>query len=188
MWPWGHAAVGYLLYTLYRRHRSGLQPQGLPVVALGLGTQLPDLIDKPLAWNLGLLPNGRSLSHSLLVAVVVGVVLWIIATRLDRQSLAVAFGIGYISHLFADGLYPALAGEFYYLGYLAWPIVPALEYEGGKGVLAYLLAAEPTPTFVFEVVLALVTAGVWYRHGCPGLRSLVPPRFRNSEPDGQPEP
>lgn len=187
MWPWGHAAVGYLLYTLYCRVRLGWRPQGLPVIALGLGTQLPDLVDKPLAWNLSVLPNGRSLAHSLLVAGIVILALQIIAIRLERQPLVTALGLGYVSHLFADALYPALEGEFYYLGFLGWPIVPPVEYEGSESILAHLLAAEVTPTFVFETALALATIGLWYRHGLPGLRLLVPYASTDTDPEQRPE-
>jgi len=188
MWPWGHAAVGYLLYTVSCRVRLGWRPQGLTVIALGLGTQLPDLIDKPLAWNFSVLPNGRSLGHSLLIAGVVIIALQIVAIRLDREPLVTAFGVGYVSHLFADALYPALEGEFYYVGFLGWPLVPPVEYEGSDGILAHLLAAEVTPTFVFETVLALATLALWYRHGMPGLRTLVPYTSADTDPDQRLEP
>ena len=60
MLPWGHLAVGYLAYSLAVRVRSGGPPAGLAVAALAVGTQFPDLIDKPLVSWVSVLPSGRS--------------------------------------------------------------------------------------------------------------------------------
>lgn len=175
MWPWGHAAVGYLLYTAYRRYRFDLRPHGVAVVALAVGTQLPDLIDKPLAWQFHVLPNGRSFGHSLLIAAGLLVVLYLVARRIDAEESAVAFGIGYLGHLFGDALYPALAGEFHYLGFLGWPLIPAIEYDlATGGFLAHLLALDFGPPALFELGLTVVAAALWYRHGLPGLGVLLP--------------
>ncbi|WP_336001816.1 metal-dependent hydrolase [Halorientalis halophila] len=187
MWPWGHAAVGYLLYTVYRRKRFDLRPHGVAVVALAVGTQLPDLIDKPLAWQYALLPNGRSLGHSLVVALLLVALLWVVARRVDAGESAVAFGVGYVGHLFGDAFYHVLAGEFYYLGFLGWPLVPAVEYDlAGKGFLASLLSLELGPDAVFELGLALIAMALWYRHGCPGLSVLLP-GYSEGDPGEQPE-
>jgi hypothetical protein len=88
MWPWAHAALGYLAYTLYLRGRFNARPVGLPVVALGFGTQAPDLIDKTLAWYVGVLPYGRSLAHSLLAGspIMLAVVAVFRARGADRVS------------------------------------------------------------------------------------------------------
>jgi membrane-bound metal-dependent hydrolase YbcI (DUF457 family) len=175
MWPWGHAAVGYLLYTAYRRSRFDLRPHGVPVVALAAGTQLPDLIDKPLAWQFAVLPNGRSFGHSLLVAAALLVVLWAVAERLDARESAAAFGVGYVGHLFGDALYPALAGDFHYVSFLGWPLIPAIEYDlATGGFLDHLFALELGPLALFELGLTVVAVGLWYRHGLPGLGLLLP--------------
>ena len=49
--PWGHLAIGYLCLSLAIRARWRVPPQGPAVIAVAIGTQLPDLIDKPLAWT-----------------------------------------------------------------------------------------------------------------------------------------
>ena len=58
MWPWGHLAAGYPVYTAYTRLHTGDPPADVPALVALLGTQLPDLVDKPLA----VLPTVRSLS------------------------------------------------------------------------------------------------------------------------------
>lgn len=172
MFPWGHAAVGYLVYTVYSRKHLGVRPQAVPVLALALGTQFPDLIDKPLAWHLHVLPNGRSLGHSLVVVTGLLLGLWLVFSTPRDRKLLTAFGIGAVSHLFGDALYPALGGEWYYLGFLFWPVVPPITYDTTGGIVTHLLAVEVTPVFVFEIVLTLVATGLWLSHGRPGLRRL----------------
>lgn len=57
MWPWEHAAVGYLLCSAALAARRTVL-NDIPVIALGVATLLPDLIDKPLALWLGVFPEG----------------------------------------------------------------------------------------------------------------------------------
>jgi len=102
MLPWGHAAVGYLCYSFIVRVRDRRAPTGPAVLTLAVGTQLPDLIDKPLAWSLGILPSGRSLGHSLLFAVLLTIVVWVVAQRYDRQREVSALMVGHLLHVLAD--------------------------------------------------------------------------------------
>jgi hypothetical protein len=168
VWPWGHAAAGYLLYTLYLRTRYDRRPEGVATIVLGFGTQFPDLIDKPLAWTFGVLPTGRTLGHSLVIALLV-----LAAVRIVRNSqVSDAFAIGYLSHLATDALYPFVSGEFSDLSFFVWPILSSPDYETGQSFLAHLRGIEGSPTFLFEIVLAIVAFGVWLRHGRPGLATL----------------
>jgi len=129
MWPWAHAAVGYLLYATYA-YRRGLPLRGLPVVAAVIATQGPDLLDKPLAWTFAILPTGRSLGHSLFFAALLAAVGWYaLARRFGRPNIAVGAAVGYLSHLPADGLGAILAGRWADLSYLAWPLLPLPEYD-----------------------------------------------------------
>ncbi|SDM92711.1 LexA-binding, inner membrane-associated putative hydrolase [Halogranum gelatinilyticum] len=172
MWPWGHAAVGYLLYSLYSRSVRNQPPTGLTVVVVGFGTQFPDLIDKPLAWTVSVLPAGRSLAHSLLTAsLVIGVVV-VLARRANRSPLAGAFGIGYLSHLAADGLYPFLEGEFASLSYLAWPLLPLPAYETDKSILAHFAAFEFELFAMLEFGLVPLAFVVWVYDDYPGIDLL----------------
>jgi hypothetical protein len=69
MWPWEHVVVGYLAYSAVSHAVAGRAPSGRAAIAVAFAALLPDLVDKPLAWGLGVLPSGRSFAHSLVVAV-----------------------------------------------------------------------------------------------------------------------
>jgi membrane-bound metal-dependent hydrolase YbcI (DUF457 family) len=165
MWPWGHAAVGYLCYSALRVARADALPVArAPVLAVGVGTQVPDLVDKPLAWELGLLPGGRSLAHSLVILLPLLAVLWIRAAPENRRLVA-AFGVGLLSHPLADALYPILDGEIRALTFLAWPLLPLPAYDpSAYGLFEHLLSLRLTPRVIFEFALAAVAGAVWL-HG-----------------------
>ena len=172
MWPWAHAAVGYLCYTLYLRARRRETPTGEAAILLGVGTQLPDLIDKPFAWYVDVLPYGRSFAHSLVTGVPFVLVPVVVALdRRGRRDLAVAVTIGYLSHIAGDGYLAVLRGQWADLGYLVWPIVapPATETEG---LLAHLSDITAEPRFLFGFGLAAIGLAVWVRHGTPGVGTL----------------
>ncbi|WP_254864730.1 metal-dependent hydrolase [Halovivax gelatinilyticus] len=172
MWPLGHLAVAYLLYALARRVRSLGPPLVLPVVALAIGSQFPDLVDKPLAWYLGALPTGRTLAHSLLVLVPVSIVVYAATRRLGRSELGVAFAIGALSHALVDAL-PALwgAGE---ARFLLWPVLSVEPYETGVPSIAELFRQSlGDPYFLSEFVLAAIALYVWRGHGYPGTEPVI---------------
>jgi len=172
MWPWGHVGFGYLLYAVAVR-ATGKRATAGGSLAVGFGTLAPDLIDKPLAWWVAVLPNGRSLGHSLFTAgLVVGVVV-AYCRATDRSHVGAAFGLGYGSHLFADALYPLVGGDWYYLGFLAWPVVPPISYPTDKSFLAHLATLDVGWQFGLEAGLALLAAGVWWRGGLLGLRPVT---------------
>lgn len=172
MWPWGHAALGYLLYASYTRRRYDRPPDGPPTVLLLFGTQLPDLIDKPLAWTLPVLPSGRSLGHSLLL--LVPLVLVVAVAVQDRDpEWATALAIGALSHTVVDVLPALVRGEFAYTTSLVWPLLPPPPYDKqGRTIIGHFLSLEPTPMVKFELVLALVALVVWWRQGRPGIDTI----------------
>jgi hypothetical protein len=174
MWPWAHAALGYFLYVVYLRLRASGTPTGPAVVLLGLGTQLPDLIDKPLAWYLDILPHGRSFGHSLVTGVpLVMLPIVFVLYRRDQRGLAIAFSIGYLSHLLGDSYVSVLRGEFVYLNFLGWPLLSLPESTAEvEGLLTHLQNIEGSPVFVFGLFLTALTLGLWIRHGAPGLLTL----------------
>lgn len=169
MWPWGHLAVGYLLYTAGLR-RFGRQPQSPEVYLLALGTQLPDLVDKPLAWTFDVLVSGRSLGHSLLVATVVIAVLFaVLAPRVERGWLA-AFAVGYLSHPLADFPFEdVLAGDWTTVAFYVWPLRSMPPDDPALTILGYFLAFEIGPFDYVQFGLVVVAAWAWHRDGRPGL-------------------
>ncbi|MFC4543866.1 metal-dependent hydrolase [Halosolutus amylolyticus] len=173
MWPWGHLAVAYLLYTASTRFRFDRPPRAWPLLALAVGTQFPDLVDKPLAWSVGILPGGRTFTHSLLVAALFVPAITAVAIHLDRREVGVAFALGYVTHLFTDVPPSVFAGDLAGVAYLAWPLVDQPPEDPVGGLLdAILHYYAMGPYEVFQLGLFVVAALVWYRDGRPGLERL----------------
>lgn len=169
MWPWGHAASGYLLYfLLFRLTGRRWPPRDGDVVALLFGTQFPDLVDKPLAWGLDVLPAGRSLAHSLITLSVVTAVLLVIARRHDRVEAAVAFSFGSVVHVFGDALLPILQFENSFLRFVLWPFRP-FEYADGTWFLERLVDVDTTLVSAFGLLLTVLAVRQWWRDGRPGV-------------------
>lgn len=168
MWPIGHAAVAYLLYSAYCR-RTGQTPLVLGVVALFIGSQFPDLIDKPLAWYIGVIPTGRSLAHTLFVVIPVSIVVYLISRRYDRDEIGIAFGIGAISHSLVDAL-PALWGATD-ARFLLWPVLPIEDYgdAGPPTVFGLLMESVTDPYFHLEFMLLAAAILAWRADGYPGI-------------------
>lgn len=171
MWPWGHAAVGYLVVTLVARMRTGRAPSDRVALAVALGTQLPDLVDKPLAWSVPVLPTGRSLAHSFLVALPLLLVLWVVFD--EHRPVVGVLGIGWISHSLAD-LFPSfLAGDWPYTVFVLWPVLSTPPYGTEKSFVAHLAALDLSPYMWLQLVLTGVALFVWSRDGYPGIRVVT---------------
>ena len=179
MWPWEHLAFGYLCYSAYTRLRFGRSPDGNATFALVFGTQFPDLIDKPLAWSVNLLPSGQSLAHSLLFALPVVALVLLTTRRFGMPRYGDAFAVGYLSHLPADALYPLAFGDGPRFAPLLWPVVSGASSETA-GFLPY--ASELFGTFVgylgtpqgylyvlVEVGFLLSALALWVHDGTPGF-------------------
>lgn len=197
MWPWEHLAVGYVLLSLYSHGRTGTPPTELAVLVLAVATQLPDLIDKPLVWQFDFL-NGASIAHSILVSLFLVFVAGIVAGRIGHPALSSAFGIGYLSHLIGDLVYPMILGRGHFAwGAILWPgpdrIVtdssPATSGVGGPpsraapGFLSEVarhfgdfLSFLGTPTGQAYLFLDLILVGgalaLWVLDGCPGIHVI----------------
>jgi membrane-bound metal-dependent hydrolase YbcI (DUF457 family) len=168
MLPWGHLALGYLWYAVWGRLDAEVPRTETGAIAVALGSQAPDL-DKVLAWWFGVVPNGRSLAHSVLIAAVVLVIVRRYAVVRGRSHRGSAFALGYLSHLLGDALYPLLYGNLSALRFLAWPVVPAIEYDQTGGFLAFFTSLDFGVTFWAELGLFVVAFAVWSADGRPGL-------------------
>lgn len=170
MWPWGHLATGYLLYSGYCSIRSQSQLTGVTVFVLALGTQFPDIVDKPLAWTFGILPTGRSLTHSLLFAALILGCFYYYCRKTNNSTIWMAFTIGYLSHLVADAALPIFQGDSAYANFLLWPFLSTPPYETAPSFTAHFTNMEFTGFFAFQILLVIVAIGVWIHDGLPGLR------------------
>lgn len=180
MLPWEHLAVGYLCYSLWMHVYYRSRPSGVPVVVLAVASQLPDLIDKPLGWWLGVLPS-IGLGHSLFFAVPLILLAWALVG--GRYALPV--GIGVLTHLFTDVFYKAVVGDRIEYEFLLWPLVekPTGEPPGFFSEVSYWIAnyveflrsPEGMAYLGFEVVLLGSALLLWAYDGFPGL---TPASFR----------
>ncbi|SDQ30858.1 metal-dependent hydrolase [Natronobacterium texcoconense] len=176
MYPWGHLAVAYLLYSLYARGRFRRPPKPAPVLAVLVGSQFADLLDKPL-WFLGVFPTGRDLGHSLLFAGVLIVAVYAVALVFDRVETATAFVVAHLSHLLADLPPRFFLGYPFGTEFLLWPIVSHGTFGYSEQVFEppELVALVVTPftdpaTFLaLEFVLVGLALALWYVDGRPGL-------------------
>ena len=182
MWPWEHAAVGSLVYSLALRALGREPPGDREAVGLLVATQVPDLVDKPLSWVFGVFPTGYALGHSAFVALPVGTAVLVAGRARDRFRLAAPVVAGYWAHLAADVANPIRTGDGPLIERVLWPAVRGTPYEddlgAGRGI-AYLVefvgsvaASDPATLLVGYALLPLVTLAVWVADGLPGIAPL----------------
>jgi len=177
MWPWEHLASGYVVYSLANRAVGGKPPTGAEAMALTVGTQFPDLIDKPLGWGTSVLPSGISLAHSLLCAVPVSLTVIALARHAGVRKVGIAFAVGYFVHLPGDVVYPMALGGEPHLDFLLWPLLetsasPPASITGHVWhLLAQFFDLLATPTgrryAVVELAVLATALGVWLLDGRP---------------------
>lgn len=179
MWPWGHLAIGYLVYVAISESRDWDAQTGLVVAAVALGTQFPDLVDKPLAWTFAVLPSGRSLAHSLITATLVIALVYHVAAQRNHRNAARAFAIGYVSHCLADlgpgvvaGLLRGDWSQLQWTTYLLWPLYPAPPYPHDGSFTEHFLAFTVDPYVLSQFGLLAVAVAVWGASGAPGLTRI----------------
>jgi len=175
VWPWEHVAFGYLLYSPLLRVATGRGPDARMAGLLALGAVGPDLVDKTLAWGLGVFPTGYAVGHSVFVALPVGLAL-VVAYRSGPST---AFVAGYWSHLLGDVLDPIRGGGDVAVSRTLWPVVVGGPYEESLGVsrgvvylaefLRELPRTDPTGPGILYLLLPAVAVIVWLVDGAPGL-------------------
>lgn len=182
MWPWEHFAVAYVTFSLYGRLSGRVRVDDTSVLFLALATQLPDLVDKPLAWVFSVMPDGTTIAHSIFVAVPLAVAVHWRSTLRGRPDIGIAFGVGYLWHLLGDILYPALRGGNPAYTKVLWPVFtkhgsaePILERIGGysQDYLTYLLGPEGRVYLGMEFLLVAGTVALWFADGRPGAGWIV---------------
>lgn len=183
MWPWGHLAVGYLLYSPLRRLTTPGVPTGREVLVLAIATQIPDLVDKPLAWGLGVFPSGYAVAHSIFVAGPLGLVALVVAARVDRPTYGLAYLVGHWSHLAGDVVVALALDNPYSISRVLWPLIvlPGSHTSLGTieqiqyyfGAFLSVLASPEGPTVFVLFFGPLATAlALWLVDGAPVAREL----------------
>lgn len=171
MFPPGHLALAYLLASLLARLRGEQPVKAGVAAAAAIGSGVPDLVDKPLAWLLGL-RAGRTLGHSLLFVVVLTLVAVAVARRVGRPRAGASFVLGLGSHLLADAA-PALFRGDRTGSFLLWPFDTTTPYdEPYPGLDTLLTTVASEPSLVVEGGLVLAAAWYWREDGYPGVDAL----------------
>jgi len=126
MRPVEHFAVISLPLVIYSLMRYRWLPAGHSVLVVLIATQLPDVIDKPLAWMFGIFPSGRMFAHSLVISLPILTIGMYIATRRGFGRPALLFSVSYLSHIAGD-FYPILwlGSDYYFFPNLFWPLLAA---------------------------------------------------------------
>ncbi|SEV90743.1 metal-dependent hydrolase [Halobacterium jilantaiense] len=181
MWPWEHVAVGYLAYSACSRLVWGEPPSTRGALVVGVAAVAPDLVDKPLAWILDVLPAGKSLAHSLFALLPLAAVATALGVRRGSLRGTAAFVVGWAGHLAGDVLYPLAVRGDLRAGFLFWPLVPV--GGGADGALphvrellgsfaAFLSTPRGAVYLAAELGLLAVALAVWVADGTPVLGAL----------------
>lgn len=184
MWPWEHAIVGYLAYSVFCHVVYRESPGGLEAFAVVFVSVLPDLIDKPLAWEYGVFPSGYALGHSIFFAVALSLVVGLLAHQVSRPRAGLAFGVGYLLHLPSDVLDAYVREGVVQFELMLWPIETSQGSSHGQGFVAYfmqlfegyqgdLLAGELSTYLWLQLGLGLFAFTLWLYDGAPVLRECL---------------
>lgn len=184
MWPWGHLAVAYLCLRFAHMVVAERLPQGQEVWLLAIGALLPDLVDKTFSWTIPLLGSGRSLTHSFLTILVVGLLLhWLVKTPAHRTQ-AGAFYVGWVSHPIADAIPGILYGDTQAIFFWNWPLGPHPIYTTDPSYVAHfsqlgrdlVLLSQgqfgAVGFLIYELLLVAITMVLWVLDGMPGWSLL----------------
>lgn len=185
MWPWEHVVVGYVAFSIFSRLVYRAPPGDWATLAVVFGSLLPDLVDKPLAWQFGVFETGYALAHSVFIAVPVCAAVWLFARRRNRGSVGAGFTVGYLAHLPADVIpYYLLTGRWMPERIL-WPVrtaEPARDHQVGvvDQMLVYfipylrqLLSGDPSPYLVGVLAFCGFAFVLWVLDGTPGIAPFV---------------
>ena len=163
MMPWSHVAVGYVAYSLFVHAGYRDSPSSRETVVVLFAALLPDLIDKPLAWQFGLLEGGRTLAHSIFLGLPLSIVVLFLGYSRGRPRVGWAFVVGYLMHLAGDVFPPVLNGEGPEFGIVLWPVTAG---GGGQGESFYAEFMENFVPYIQWLVGEIVS-------GAPSSELLV---------------
>lgn len=186
MWPWGHLAFGYILFTVYHRVRFSIPPSGFVVLSLVFGTQFPDIVDKPLAYWFHVIPEGRLFAHTLTFAVPLSIILFVIGIQTKNREYIQAFIFGWYSHILADSWKGLITLNFERLSFLLWPILEAPDYPSDsltdhlnklilnlQNVNIDSILSGRSGGFIYQLIFFFIVLAIWILEGYPGLKWII---------------
>jgi hypothetical protein len=188
MWPWEHAIMGYLAYSLFCHAYYRDSPGGLDAFAVVFASVLPDIIDKPLAWEFEVFEIGYAIGHSIFFAVPLSIAVGALARSYDRPRAGIAFAVGYLLHLPADVVDGYVRDGHYSPWIILWPFrqdeVHLHAHDHGPGfvdqffrLLAVyqqeLFSGDPSTYILLQFGMAGFAGLLWLYDGAPVLRECV---------------
>ncbi|SFS99633.1 metal-dependent hydrolase [Halostagnicola kamekurae] len=184
MWPWEHAIVGYVAYSLFCHAYYRSAPGGLEAFAVVFASVLPDLIDKPLSWQFGIFDSGYAIGHSIFFVIPVATAVGLVARSYDRTHVGAAFGVVYLLHLPSDILDRVVRGGYFVPEIAFWPVATVAGYERDIAFFEYffhllggytyeLLSGSPSPYLLFQLSLGAFAALLWLYDGAPVAREFL---------------
>lgn len=173
--------IGYIGFSVLVRVGSTRPPTGGETAAVVFASLLPDLADKPLAWQFNLFASGHAVGHSIFVALPVVAAALVFAYRRDSPRTGVAFGAGYLLHLPADVIPQSVRSGELLVERVLWPLEQSGSgYDSGfqaeltENLTAYfgwmidqLTSGDPEPYSL--VLFGLIGGGLllWVADGMP---------------------
>lgn len=184
MWPWDHAIVGYVAYSLFCHAVFRTSPGGLDAFMVVFASVLPDLIDKPLAWEFAVFDTGYALGHSLFFIVPLSIAVGAITHAVGRPEIGFAVGIGSVLHPLGDLLYSYLSEGVIYFEIVLWPVATLPSGSPSQGFLESftalfgryfreILAGDVSMYVRLQLVLAAFAFLLWLYDGAPVLREFL---------------
>ena len=180
MWPWEHAAIGYVTFSILAHLFRNRPPTGWEAVVIGFASVFPDLIDKPLAWEFGVFPSGYGIAHSVFLMIPLVIVVFFVTMSFGRSNLGIAFGIGYILHPPMDVLPAYVQHGTVPVERLLWPVrTSETSYPDGfsgtfvtyfRGYLSELLSGDPSGYVIAVTGVVVGCLLLWIYDGMPGVR------------------
>ncbi|MCL9818279.1 metal-dependent hydrolase [Natronocalculus amylovorans] len=187
MMPWEHAVIGYIGYSLFIHAFYRDSPTASETIVVVFASILPDLIDKPLAWEFGIFASGYAIGHSIFFAVPLSLAVGLLAYRRGSPRLGWAFGIGYLLHTPFDIIPSYVRDGEVPIDRALWPLHRSGSGEGGEfrgefignmvpyaqWALEEATSGEPSPYFLFLLGLFGFTFLLWLYDGAPVAREAV---------------
>ena len=184
MWPGEHVVLGYLAYSLFCHLRYGDPPDGPGAFVATSASLLPDLVDKPLAWSLGVVQSGHAIAHSVFFAVPLAMVVVAWSHSRGHVRTGVAFALGYLLHLPADIYYQYAVNDTIEPEMVLWPVRTLEQPPTRAGFVGEtirrigelrleLLAGDISQYMWMQFALMGTVAVLWLFDGAPVLREIL---------------